>query len=201
MSLTLLDWRRQVAALYGEVRATSPHDPEGALIRFRQVRDVLFRDHAQSPVPADRRHDFAGLRYWPYAPALRFEAQVRAAPAKRLVVTSLTGETFPLERIGRVQLPVGRLDVFWISVYGGGLFIPFRDTTSGRHSYGGGRYLLDTVKGADLGGGEGRLVIDFNYAYQPSCAYDPRWSCPLAPRSNWLVVPIEAGERWVAPEP
>ncbi len=65
-----------------------------------------------------------------------------------------------------------------------------------KESYGGGRYLLDTVKGADLGGTDGRLVVDFNYAYNPSCAYDPQWSCPLAPPANRLTVPILAGERY-----
>jgi hypothetical protein len=89
--------------------------------------------------------------------------------------------------------------VYWIAVYGGGVFIPFRDATSGHESYGAGRYLLDTIKGADLGGRGERLMLDFNYAYNPSCAYDPRWSCPLAPPANWLPVPIRAGER--APQP
>ena len=80
-------------------------------------------------------------------------------------------------------------------MYGGGVFLPFRDETNGATTYGAGRYVLDTVKGADLGGADGRLVVDFNYAYHPSCAYDPRWSCPLAPATNRLVGPVEAGER------
>ena len=68
--------------------------------------------------------------------------------------------------------------------------------TSGRSTYGAGRYLLDTVKGADLGIDGPRLVLDFNFAYNPSCAYDPRFVCPLAPPPNRLAVPIEAGERY-----
>ena len=101
-----------------------------------------------------------------------------------------------MRRFGVVELEWGTLEVFWIDVYGGGVFIPFRDATSGSLTYGGGRYLLDTIKGADLGMTErGELVLDFNFAYHPSCHYDPRWSCPLAPRENWLTVPIEAGER------
>ena len=106
-----------------------------------------------------------------------------------------TGDVYPLDRIGRIELPMGSLDVFWVSVYGGGVFIPFRDATNGIETYGAGRYLLDTVKGADLGGTDGRLIVDFNYAYHPSCTYDPKWSCPLAPPSNRLTVPIRAGER------
>jgi len=76
-----------------------------------------------------------------------------------------------------------------------GLFLPFGDTTNGTTTYGGGRYLLDTAKGADLGGDDGGLVLDFNFAYNPSCAYDPRWVCPLAPPGNRLPVGVEAGER------
>jgi uncharacterized protein (DUF1684 family) len=90
----------------------------------------------------------------------------------------------PLERIGRVRLPVGDLEIYWVSVYGGGVFVPFRDATAGTETYGAGHYLLDTVKGADPGGSGDRLVFDFNCAYNPSCAYDPRWSCPLAPPPN-----------------
>ena len=89
------------------------------------------------------------------------------------------------------------LEVSWLPGYGGGAFLCFRDATSGKESYGGGRYLLDTVKGADLGERDGRLVLDFNFAYNPSCCYDPGWVCPLAPPANRLPVPVEAGERYV----
>jgi uncharacterized protein (DUF1684 family) len=92
---------------------------------------------------------------------------------------------------------VERLSLFWLTGYGGGLFLPFRDATNGTQTYGAGRYLLDTAKGADLGSGSapGTIVIDFNFAYQPSCAFYPQWSCPLAPPENRLEQPIEAGER------
>jgi uncharacterized protein (DUF1684 family) len=84
--------------------------------------------------------------------------------------------------VGRVEVPqIGSLDVWWLAQYGGGLFVPLRDATAGSSSYGGGRYLLDTAKGADLGGTHERLVIDLNFAYHPSCRYDPAWTCPLAP--------------------
>jgi len=86
--------------------------------------------------------------------------------------------------------------VWWLGSYGGGVFVPLRDATSGRTTYGGGRYLLDTVKGADLGGSasDGVLVLDLNFAYNPSCAYDPAWACPLAPPGNVLAVEVPAGE-------
>ncbi len=195
MTLDLLDWRRTVAELYHAVRADADADPEGALARFRAGRDRLFAEHPQSPLPASARPGFEGLRYWPRDPALRFEAEVEAAEPWRLEATSLSGEAFALERIGIVRLPPGTLEVYWIDSYGGGVFVPFRDATSGSATYGAGRYLIDTAKGADLGGTGSSLVLDFNYAYHPSCAHDPRWSCPLAPRANWLTVPVEAGER------
>ena len=84
--------------------------------------------------------------------------------------------------------------------YGGGLFVPIKDALAGTQggTYGGGRYLLDTIKGADLGRGSapGSIVLDFNFAYNPSCAYDPEWACPLAQRGNTVDVAIPAGERY-----
>jgi uncharacterized protein (DUF1684 family) len=90
-----------------------------------------------------------------------------------------------------------RLPAFWIQGYAGGLFVPFRDATSNHETNGGGRYLLDTIKSADLGSDavSGEVVLDFNYAYHPSCAYDPVWVCPLAPPESRLRIPIRAGER------
>jgi uncharacterized protein len=193
--LELLDWRRTVAGLYAAVRADAKADPEGALARFRSGRDRLFAAHPESPLDAAARRAFTALPYWPHDPTLRFEVELEPVEPLRFGGTSISGEDFPLDRIGLVRLPVGTLEVYWISVYGGGIFLPFRDATAGSTTYGAGRYLLDTVKGADLGGRDGRLVIDFNYAYHPSCAYDPRWSCPLAPPANRLAVAIEAGER------
>ena len=93
-----------------------------------------------------------------------------------------------------------RLTVFSLVGYGGGLFLPFRDATSAKETYGGGRYLFDTVKNTDglvleITAGSPDITIDFNFAYNPSCAYDVRWACPLAPRENWLPVPVRAGEK------
>jgi hypothetical protein len=195
VSLTLLDWRRAVAALYADVRAGAAADPGGTLTRFRAGRDRLFAAHPDSPLdPADRA-SFRGLSYWPHDPSLRFDVPLEPAPPERTEALSDAREPFPLDRIGRVHLPFGELDVYWIAVYSGGVFLPFRDGTAGTETYGAGRYVLDTAKGADLGGADGRLVVDFNYAYHPSCAYDARWSCPLAPAANHLAARIEAGER------
>jgi hypothetical protein len=90
----------------------------------------------------------------------------------------------------------GELTLYWIGGYGGGAFLPFLDATSGTKTYGGGRYLIDSIKSADLGAdAAGRTILDFNFAYNPSCYYSPRWVCPLAPRANRLPRPITAGER------
>ena len=91
---------------------------------------------------------------------------------------------------------VGSLDLWWLGSYGGGLFLPIRDADP--RTYGGGRYLLDTIKGADLGGDADGLVVDLNFAYQPSCAYDEAWACPLAGPTNTVPVPVPVGERYRA---
>jgi hypothetical protein len=197
--LTLLDWRRRVAALYAEVRHRAAADPVDAHEHWRHGRDHLFATHPDSPLSPDERHSFKGLRYGPYDPALRFDdVAVEAAEPVRLEVATVTDGIVPLERIGRIVLPaVGGLDVWWLALYGGGVFLPIRDASAGHATYGGGRYLLDTVKGADLGpgrSGDDHLVVDLNFAYNPSCAYSPRWTCPLAPPGNVIDVEVVAGE-------
>jgi uncharacterized protein len=120
---------------------------------------------------------------------------VERAEPQRLEVPTATDGVVPFERVGVVPLDgIGRLDVWWLDSYGGGIFLPLRDGSAGATTYGGGRYLLDTVKGADLGEQDGRLVLDFNFAYNPSCAYDPRWTCPLPPRQSRLPLTVAAGE-------
>jgi uncharacterized protein len=194
--LDLLDHRRRTFALYDEVRRLAPKDPRAVHARWRSVRDELFATHPQSAIPAAARGDFRGLRYFPYDERFRFHARVEERGAgERSEVASSTGEPMWLREVGRVTLPIGTLPIFWIDVYGGGIFLPFRDATSGRETYGGGRYVLDTVKGADLGStANGELIVDLNFAYNPSCHYDPRWSCPLAGPDSRLAARVEAGE-------
>jgi uncharacterized protein len=194
--LELLDWRRRVSELFAALRQREP--TADTLGWFRAQKDALFRDHPQSPIPPDERSSFAGLPYWPFDPQARVTAHFTAQeedPSQ-----GATREV-AFRRIGRLdfsyqgqQLSLG---AFWIEGYAGGLFVPFKDTTSGHETYGGGRYLLDTIKSADLGSGAqaDTVVLDFNYAYHPSCTYDPRWVCPLAPPDSRLVIPIRAGER------
>jgi uncharacterized protein len=191
-----VDWRRRVFALYAEVRATS--DPAAAHDLWRRTRDELFANHPASPLLDDDRGSFAGLPVPAYDPAWRFEVEVQDAPPDRIEVDSGTDGTVPFERLGVAEVPgVGSLDVWRLASYGGGLFVPVKDATAGRPdgTYGGGRYLVDSVKGADLGGADGSLVLDFNFAYNPSCAYDPSWACPLAQPGNTVPVDLPVGER------
>jgi uncharacterized protein len=191
--LELADWRRRVAELYARVRANP--DPEAAHTIWRTTRDELFRTHPQSPLLPDDPLRDTGLPYWPYDPVQRFTVTLRPAePAGFDVPTSSDG-TIHLTRIGTVELLDASLDVWWLAQYGGGIFVPLRDGTAARETYGAGRYLLDTAKGADLGGTDTEFVIDLNFAYHPSCRYNPRWECPLAPVGNRLTASVEAGER------
>jgi uncharacterized protein (DUF1684 family) len=180
-------------------------DPGVALAHWRAVRETLFREHAASPVPAANRATFQASHFDP-DPALRFEVTVEPAPppapgAFALELPNSGTDTLSFARVGRIAIPFPEgartLSVFWMAGYAGGLFIPFRDATNGDETYGAGRYLVDAAKSADLGGdpAAGTLIIDFNFAYQPSCAFDPRWACPLAPPENRLDIPIRAGER------
>ncbi|MEO6207777.1 MAG: DUF1684 domain-containing protein [Candidatus Limnocylindrales bacterium] len=203
--LTLADWRRRVAALYVEVRAMAASDPAIALSHWRAVRERLYREHPQSPVPVDQRSTFRALHFDHY-PRLRFQAiVVPAAPptpgSLALALPNSGTETLAFRRVGTVHVPFPdgerALSVFWMAGYAGGMFIPFRDETNGTSTYGAGRYLVDAAKSADLGtdATTTTLTLDFNFAYQPSCAFDARWACPLAPPENRLDIEVRAGER------
>ncbi len=199
----LLDYRRSVSSMYARARGDSPDapsDPAARSERFRAERDEIFRRHPQSPLSEEEKGQFGGLDYFDYDPSLRFVLPVEyeVEPGTLEILLQDDGP-LRLQRFGRVRFRVEdedlALSLFWVSGYGGGVLLPFKDRTSGNETYGGGRYLLDTIKHADLGSEEGRLVIDFNYAYNPSCAYDARWHCPLAPPENSLPVEIGAGEK------
>ena len=211
--LDLYDWRERVARMYRERNAAlrAGDDPAAVLGRFRAAKDDIFARHPQSPLAPEERAGFGGLRYFAYDPALRVEAELEPLAEETLTEAPSSGpEAMRFPRAARVRFALEgaprELFVYWIDVYGGGLFLPFRDATCPDESYGAGRYLFDTVKGSDferadvgdpaaMGYAGGRVILDFNYAYNPSCAYDARWVCPLAPRENVLAVPIRAGER------
>ncbi|HTS90994.1 MAG TPA: DUF1684 domain-containing protein [Stellaceae bacterium] len=197
--LALWDWRRRIVALYAEIRGES--DPARAWRHWRETRDALFRTHPQTPLETSGRDSFKGLAYGNYDPRLRFA--VALVPIDEMSAARYDGGgdgALLLTAFARTEglaSSLGReLTLYWIEGYAGSIFLPFRDTTSGVSSYAGGRYLLDSAKGADLGQDDrGRTILDFNFAYNPSCAYSPRWLCPLSPRENTLEVAVEGGEQ------
>jgi uncharacterized protein (DUF1684 family) len=192
-TLELLDWKRRVFALYAEIRASS--DPEAAWQLWRSTRAELFRTHPQSPSLG-----YSDLEYYDYNPAARVLAELEDVETPTEAIETSGPEPMLFTPFARAHFELDGtpliLELDWLASYGGGVFLCFRDATSGTETYGGGRYVLDTVKGADLGDEDGRLALDFNFAYNPSCAYDPSWVCPLAPPANRLALPVEAGERY-----
>jgi uncharacterized protein (DUF1684 family) len=204
-ALELTDWRRRVAEMYAAVRAEV--DPAAGHDVWRSRRDELFRSHPQTPLLPDDDLRVTGLSYWPYDPELRLQLELQPADREqRLSIPTGGDETTELTLLGGIQLPApfdARLDVWWMAQYGGGLFLPLKDGTAGDTSYGGGRYLLDTAKGADLGGatdseldGDLRtIVVDLNFLYHPSCRYNPDWVCPLAPPGNTIRGAVRGGEK------
>lgn len=195
MTLDLWDYRRRVHETYTLVRAGG--GGEDVWRRWRRDRYELFSSHPQTPV--EDSESFTALPYFPHDPAWRTTGRFTPADGEpRKVGHSGDGSTAFIS-LGNVTFEIdgqrGSLEVLWLDSYGGGVFVPFRDATNGETTYGGGRYLLDTAKGADLGHEDDRIVLDFNYAYHPSCVHSDRWSCPLAPPGNRLDFPVTAGER------
>ncbi len=193
----LWDWRRRVASLYDAVRHSS--DPQAAWLNWREARDDLVRHHPQSPVDPVDRAAIASLPYFPYDPALRFSVRLSRVAAAPFEVDAGPDGVIRLEAFARtvgLERSLGReLTLFWVHGYGGGAFLPFADKTSGTETYGAGRYLLDTIKGADLGRDQdGLTILDFNFAYNPSCSYSPRYVCPLPRPENRLSAVVRAGE-------
>ena len=187
-ALELADYRAATARMYLE---------ETDLAGFRARRDELFGTHPQSPIPD--RAGFRGLRYFPSDPGAVAEVDLRPAEAEIDIDTGGEDGVVHYTRAGILDTPWGELSLWWIAAYGGGLFLPVRDGTCGTEAYGGGRYLTDTVKGTHGRGlellGGGRVRLDMNYLYNPSCAYDDRWLCPLAPPENRVAARIAAGEQ------
>jgi uncharacterized protein (DUF1684 family) len=189
-----------VFGLYAEVRRTS--DPQAAWQLWCATRNELFAAHPQTPLPEEARASFSGLPYFDYDPTLRVLATVEPAERVRREIATSGEQPYSFTRFARALFVLGdqelALDLYWLDGYGGGVYLCFADATSGGETYGAGRYLLDTVKGSDLGSEQGQLVLDFNFAYNPSCCYDPRWVCPLAPPGNRLPIAVRAGERYPA---
>jgi uncharacterized protein (DUF1684 family) len=205
-ALLVADWRRQVHALYRAVRAA--HTPPVAHALWIAGRTELFNQHAASP-----RRSGQQLRHADYDPAYRYTLALQTAAPDHFDASTGTDGVAPFDRVGQFRLPgsggaagteVETLDLWWLGSYGGGLFLPIRDGSAGRETYGAGRYVIDTTKGADLGRSATinaeditpaeEWIVDLNFAYNPSCVYDPRWACPLAPAGNRIARSATVGE-------
>jgi uncharacterized protein (DUF1684 family) len=194
----LAHWRRATAEMYALVRQCE--DPLLAWQQLVNKRNHLFKNDAQSPLDLRQRTSFQHLSYYPYESAFRVIGYLDyAIEEAELLIDLADDDPLHLRRVAAIffELPgqTARLSLFWVQGYGGGLFLPFKDQSNLTETYGGGRYLYDTIKGADLGANEDEIVLDFNFAYNPSCAYDARWVCPLAPQENSLNMAITAGEK------
>ena len=193
--LELWDWRRRMADLYAAVRAEP--EPRAAWALWRETREQLYRVHDQSPI--ENRAGFQGLPFFEYDPAFRFLVDFVPIDGNEVSLPAGADGEVSLrpfaQTVGLADRLGGELTVYWLLGYCGGVFLPFTDATSGRETYGGGRYLLDTIKSADLGqASDGRAVLDFNFSYNPSCAYSARYVCPLSPPGNRLGGAVRAGE-------
>jgi uncharacterized protein (DUF1684 family) len=168
------------------------------LIRARQERDRFFKSNPQSPIPAEDRGRFQGLNYFPINPVLRFQVKLNRYPVpERLRMATNKGEVRDALKYGYFDFPVEghncRVQVYRMEESGNPgppyLFIPFRDATTGKESYDAGRYLELPENTS------GMYELDFNQAFNPSCAYGGDFSCPIPPEENRLAVPITAGEK------
>lgn len=160
---------------------------------FRKEKDHFFKNFPDSPLTDEQRANFSVLKYFPDNPKLRFELDLdkNIEMEQILQIQTSSGDTEPYRRAGKIKFAVGGKEVsltVFKDIEDNGLFLPFKDSTSGKETYGSGRYIEIEEK-------NGKLVIDFNYAYNPNCAYNPNWRCPLTPFENNLQVAIEAGEK------
>ncbi|MEM7275826.1 MAG: DUF1684 domain-containing protein [Actinomycetota bacterium] len=198
--MALADFRARVADLYHRVRVDGPSARSWAA--WRAGRDELFRTHPCSPLAG--HPDLDRTPFWPYDPSWRLLGTVTAADGASVEVQPAPGVVERFDRIGTVSVARDgashALPLYWSAGYSGGLFLPFRDATTGRETFGAGRYLLDGAKSADLGRDGDRLILDFNFAYHPSCVWG-QWLCPLPVPEAVLPMAVTVGERCPVDEP
>jgi uncharacterized protein (DUF1684 family) len=158
---------------------------------FRREKDAFFASHPQSPLTPEQKREFKGLHYFPENPALRLELPVEAYPdPPEIEMQTSTGDVQTYRKLGKIHFAVDGLPAELTIYYNeNGYFLPFVDALAGKETYPAGRYL----EPEPLPGGKFR--VDFNLAYNPYCAYNEYWSCPLTPFENRLKVPIRAGEK------
>jgi uncharacterized protein (DUF1684 family) len=168
------------------------------LERARESKDAFFAEHWQSPIHPQDRSRFKGLQYYPPDPSYRFELELQEHPEKQVVRMAYTkGNEQDFLQWGEFRFKIGEkeqaLQAYKSSSEEGTLFVPFKDATSGRETYGAGRYIdLDPDRDWSP---DGKWILDFNQAYNPWCVYSEAYTCPFVPGENWLEVPILAGEK------
>lgn len=199
-ALQQMDWRERTFELYRTIRAHG--EPQVAHALWREGRDQMFASHPASPLLPQHRDGFAGLTVAPYDERYRFEAALEPAVAHTEELAT-GGTVLALARVGLVNLALPdaqvSLDVWQLTSYGGGLFLPLRDKGSG--SFAGGRFVIDTMSGANLGGSpdNGTLIVDLNFAYNPPCAYDPARPSTQLPPGSTSSVAVPVGEQHAGP--
>ena len=169
------------------------------LRHFRAQVDDFMEHHPQSPLDLKQRDYFNGLFYYDENEALNMVVDVDLLPSTEPMIKmeTSTGDIRPYRRYGIIHFTINEEPAqltIYSDLYGNDFFLPFRDATSGKETYGAGRYLDNHRPGLEPLP-DNKIKINFNFAYNPYCAYSPAYSCPLPPRENWLSVPIEAGEK------
>jgi len=165
-----------------------------SLENFRAQKDRFFGHDPHSPLLPEQKDQFEGLHYFDPNPDLAFELTLEPFEKQdRITMQTSTGDVQDYIRWGRIAFTVNQepaeLTVYMSVGIGGGFFLPFMDATNGEETYTAGRYLeIEPLDG-------NRFEVDFNMAYNPYCAYNEYWSCPIPPKENRLKVRIEAGEK------
>ncbi|MBV8449954.1 MAG: DUF1684 domain-containing protein [Hyphomicrobiales bacterium] len=196
----LVEWREIIGQIYREIRATHEADPRRAWERFRERRDSLYKHHSCSALTEAEKLQFDGFPNYAYDPVFCFVGEIEYTASENVYTSRISEAELPYRKIAVAKFgyfgKTYALDVYWLDIYGGGIWIPVGDETNGETTYPGGRYLFDTCKGANLGMGEdgGNILLDMNFLYPPSCSLNDRWICPLCPPENKLPFRVEAGE-------
>ena len=197
-SAALIEWRESIAAIYSDVRATHDADPRATWLRFRERRDRLYKRHPCSALTDAEKQSFTGFAYHEYDPNSCIVGEIDYSVAEYSQDIEVSEGTLQCRRIGVARFSHARqtasLDLFWLDIYGGGLWLPVGDQTNGRTTYSGGRYLFDTAKGANLGlHPEGRrILLDFNFLYPPSCA-QRLLGMPAVPAGQQATIQVGSG--------
>lgn len=173
-----------------------PSHEEEHVAAFRAAKDKFMRNNRHSPLTPEQRKSFQGLSYYPFNPTLVFEVPLdRTVSSEPVVMQTSAGQQQEYHRSGKIHFTVDNTPAELTIYQGSGddLFLPLRDATSGKETYGAGRYLEPEMLDEDT------ILVDFNYLYNPYCAYNEQYACPLPPIENWLQVPIRAGEKQFHP--